>query len=69
MDLYEYLSDCGLDVIDKRDKGGNLTVIGDRTDIESVITAAENIFGFRGHYKDDLRAAKHEPGWWTTVAI
>ena len=63
--LAEYLEGSGLEVIDKRDKGGNLTVVGDRFMIEAVITEAERLFGIRGWFSDYLRAAHKGPGWWT----
>ena len=52
-------------VVDKRSYGGNLTVLGKKSDIEPVIKEVEKLYGAYGKFSESLKAAHNGPGWWT----
>ena len=63
-EMFIFLKDRGMDVIDKTENGGNITVKGKREDIESVVSEAEKKFKMKGRYSEKLKAAGYGPGWW-----
>ena len=63
-EMFIFLKDRGMDVVDKTANGGNMTVKGKREDIESVVSEAEKRFKMKGRYSEKLKAAGYGPGWW-----
>lgn len=64
--LAEYLCELGFEVIDKREKGGALWVVGTKTEIQRALKNAEASFGkIEGTFSEGGRATGHRPGWFT----
>lgn len=62
--LTEYLVSRGLNVIDKRDKGGSLWVLGG-SELEPILKElARKAIHFE-YVPDGSRSTKKQPGWYT----
>ena len=55
----------GLEVIDKRYKGGALWVIGTEEEIGDIIDEAVDRFNVYGNYCNGGKTTKYRPAWWT----
>ena len=64
--LTEYFKQSGLEVIDKRKKGGALWVIGDKESIGHIVDRAISLYKVKGYYSKGGRTTKYRPAWWTT---
>ena len=62
--LLEFFRNKGLKVVDKRDKGGCLWVIGSENEIGDYIKEACKLFRISGNYGSG-RATGYMPGWFT----
>ena len=65
MTLVEYLEYRGLEVIDKRNYGGCLWVVGTEGSIGEAINDAKEIFEIGGTYCGGGRATSYRPGWFS----
>lgn len=65
MGLADFFKDMGLEVIDKRYKGGALWVIGTEEEIGNIIDEAVDRFNVYGNYCNGGKATKYRPAWWT----
>lgn len=63
--LKEYLQDKDLEVIDKREAGGALWIVGDKAELTPVVKEIGNLYGAYGNFSAGGRATKHRPGWFT----
>ena len=63
--LVRYFTESGFEVIDKRDRGGALWVVGTRKQIEDTVNEAESIFNVEGTYCDGGRAVGYRKSWFT----
>lgn len=62
--LLTYLTSLGLEVVDRRDKGGALWVIGDEQKLKSIMQDLQSK-GYEFKYLEQGgRASKHRPAWW-----
>lgn len=59
-----FFEEIGLEVIDNRDNGGRLWVIGDKKDIREFVNAAITKFGISGKYAFG-KESKFKKGWCT----
>ncbi len=66
VDLIVFFNDYGLEVIDKRNKGGALWVLGTEEEIGDIIDEAVARYDVHGKYSDGGRATKYRPAWWTS---
>ena len=62
--LKDFFLSKGLKVVDKREKGGCLWVIGNKDEIDQYIREACNKFHIGGTYGSG-RATGYKPGWFT----
>ena len=62
--LSKFFRDKGLKVIDLRNKGGCLWVLGDKSSIGNIVDEAIKKFRIDGGYSSG-RATGHKPAWWT----
>lgn len=62
--LMEFFAQAGLEVIDKRESGGALWVVGSKEEIETTINQACKEYHISGRY-DSGRATRGKPGWFT----
>ncbi len=63
--LVRYFTESGFEVIDKRDRGGALWVVGTRKQLEDTVNEAESIFSVEGTYCDGGRAVGYRKSWFT----
>ena len=63
--LVEFFTKSGFEVIDKRDQGGALWVVGTRQELEDTVNKAESIFRAVGTYCDGGRAVGYRKSWFT----
>jgi len=67
--LYEFFKSRGLEVIDKRSKGGALWVVGTPEQINNVVREACRIFRAGGNYAmNGGRATSYRTAWFTKCA-
>ena len=62
--LYEFFSNKGLEIIDKRDSGGYLWVIGDRSQIGDIVKEAGRLYSVSGGYASGM-ITKNRKAWYT----
>lgn len=62
--IKEYFESVGIEVIDKRDRGGCLWIVGERTDISKYVNEAVTRFKISGAY-GAVHATGHRNGWYT----
>ena len=60
----EYFESNGLEVVDNRDQGGRLWVIGEKVAIRNIVNAAIAKFGISGKYVVG-KEIKNKYGWCT----
>jgi hypothetical protein len=60
----KFFVDNGLEVCDNRENGGRLWVIGEKTDIRTVVNSAIAKFGISGKYTSG-KEIKNKNGWFT----
>jgi hypothetical protein len=60
----EYFEKCGLEVIDHRSKGGALWIVGEKSELEKVISEAVDKFNISGMYTCG-KATKYRQAWCT----
>jgi len=60
----DFFEGCGLKVIDNRDTGGRLWVIGEKAVIRPIINLAINEFHISGKYGSD-KESNNKNGWCT----
>ena len=60
----EYFESNGLEVVDNRDQGGRLWVIGEKVAIRNIVHAAIAKFGISGKYAVG-KEIKNKNGWCT----
>ena len=60
----EFFISRGLEVVDMRDKGGVLWVVGSKDKVGAVINEAVKAFSISGHYSSG-KAIKNREGWFT----
>lgn len=65
MDLKTFFQSKDLEVIDKRGAGGYLWVVGEKSEIASVIQEAGKAYGAYGSYSAGGRATRNRTGWFT----
>lgn len=63
--IYDYFKSYCLEVIDNRDKGGALWVVGTPESIGSFVNEACIKFCCGGKYTDNGRATGHRMAWFT----
>ena len=64
--LIEFFKMNGLEVIDKRDKGGCLWVVGSKNEIDGIVRQACKMFYAGGNYAPNGgRATGHRTAWFT----
>ncbi|MBP3196072.1 MAG: hypothetical protein J6N21_03605, partial [Butyrivibrio sp.] len=64
-DLVSFLKSKGVEAIDKRDKGGALWIIGDKS-LDPIVQETKKLFGAMWIYKaEGGMATKHRPSWYT----
>ncbi len=66
--LFDYLRNLGIEVIDKRSKGGCLWAVGTEREIGRTIREACRKYNVTGCFCGGGRATKYRPGWYTTCA-
>ena len=67
--LYEFFSQKGLEVIDKRDRGGCLWVVGSPNEISSIVNEACSLFCAGGHFAmNGGRSTGYRTAWFTQCA-
>ncbi len=67
--LYEFFTEKGLEVIDKRDRGGCLWVVGTPDEINYIINEACRIFSVGGHFAmNGGRSTGYRTAWFTQCA-
>lgn len=59
-----FFEECGFEVVDKRDEGGRLWVVGEKTEIREFVNVAIAKFGISGKYATG-KEIKHKNGWCT----
>lgn len=62
--LKDFFIHHGFEVVDKRDNGGSLWVIGHQSQLEPYVTKAFTLFGVTGNYGSG-KATKQKDAWWT----
>jgi len=63
--LYDYLSKLGLEVLDKREKGGALWLVGGK-ELDPIVKETRKLFGALWTFSEKGgTATKHKPGWYT----
>ena len=62
--IKEYFESVGIEVIDKRDRGGCLWIVGERSDISKYVNEAVTRFKISGSYGAG-HATGHRNGWFT----
>ncbi|SEA17739.1 hypothetical protein SAMN05216349_10634 [Oribacterium sp. KHPX15] len=60
----KFFEDKGLEVIDNRDSGGRLWVIGEKSDIRDIVSSAISRFGISGKYASN-KESRNRNGWYT----
>ena len=60
----KFFVDKGMEVIDKRDEGGRLWVIGEKTKIKTIVNEAIEKFEISGKYSS-CKETGNKPGWCT----
>lgn len=64
-DLVAFLKSKGIEAIDKRDKGGALWIVGDKS-LDPIVQETKKLFGAMWIYKaEGGMATKHRPSWYT----
>lgn len=63
--IIDYLNRNHIDYVDKRMRGGNLTIIGEKKSIYKIVDTLCSMYGITGGYSDSLRAIHGRAGWWT----
>ena len=63
--IKDFFVKAGFEVIDNRPEG-NLTVVGEKSELEPYVNEAKKIYGAFGGYKESLKSAHGRAGWWTT---
>jgi len=64
-DIADFFRSYKIEVIDKRDKGGALWIIGTKSSIGSIVDLAVKKYGVKGTYSDGGRTTKGRAAWWT----
>jgi len=62
--LKEFFESKGLEVIDKRPKGGGLWIVGEREVLTPYLEEVKELYGVTGYFAQG-RATKHRMGWYT----
>ncbi len=60
----EFFKNSGFEVIDNRDNGGRLWIIGKKTDIRNIVNSAITQFGISGKYSSS-KETNFKNGWYT----
>jgi hypothetical protein len=60
----EYFENSGLEVVDQRKKGGALWIVGEKSELEKVVSEAVGRFNISGMYTSG-KATKYRQGWCT----
>lgn len=60
----EFFKNSGFEVIDNRDNGGRLWIIGEKTDIRDTVNSAITQFGISGKYASS-KETNFKNGWYT----
>jgi hypothetical protein len=63
-EVRSFFIENGLEVIDNRDEGGRLWVIGEKTEIRHIINTAITKFGISGKYASN-KESRNRNGWYT----
>ena len=62
--VMEFFKNSGFEVIDNRDNGGRLWIIGKKTDIRNIVNSAITQFGISGKYSSS-KETNFKNGWYT----
>lgn len=62
--LSVFFKNRGFEIVDLRQNGGCLWVVGEKCKLEPVVAEAYRIFKVTGEYAKG-RATNHKPAWWT----
>ena len=65
MDIIDYLKSRNVEFVDKRIKGGNITIVGTEASIGELVDTICSAYGISGRYGTSLKAIKNRAGWWT----
>lgn len=65
MTLAEFFTKSGFEVVDKREQGGALWVVGTRQQLEDTVNKAKDLFKAKGTYCDGGRAVGYRKLWFT----
>ena len=63
-EVRDFFESRGLEVVDRRDDGGRLWVIGEKLAIRDIVNEAISKFGISGKYASN-KESKNRPGWYT----
>lgn len=66
--LIDYFKAKGLKIIDLRDKGGCLWILGDKSKIGHFVDEAMRTYHITGGYSSG-RATGNKPAWWTKSSL
>ena len=66
--LIDYFKSKGLNIIDLRDKGGCLWVLGDKSKIGRFVDEAIRRYHITGGYSSG-RSTGNKPAWWTKSSL
>ncbi len=66
IDMAGFFRKMGAVVIDNRQKGGALWIVGSRQEIGHIVDRAIKQYHVKGFYSKGGRATKHRAAWWTT---
>lgn len=64
-DIISYLRSQNVEFVDRRLKGGNLTIVGTEETIGELVNTICSEYGIAGRYSGSLKAIKNRAGWWT----
>ena len=66
LSLAEFFENAGFEVVDKRNYGGALWVIGTQSELKEIVNEAKRIFGAYGRYSDGGRSVGYRKSWFTS---
>lgn len=65
LSLAEFFAKSGFEVVDKRENGGALWVVGTRQELDDTVNKATSLFNTYGNYCDGGRAVGYRKAWFT----
>lgn len=65
LSLAEFFAKSGFEVVDKRENGGALWVVGTSQELDDTVNKAASLFNASGYYCDGGRAVGYRKAWFT----